>query len=296
MSGALAVLALVLAGLLLWQRRRTQKLLQQLEDMIAQAQNGTWQPQVYDESRLSALESHLGDYLSASALAAHNQHAEKDKLKELIADIAHQVKTPLANLVLYSQLLQEQALPQEAAACAEVLRSQSQKLQFLLDCLVKISRLEAGVITLHPAPAPVQPLLNALEQAFADRARQKNITLTLHPTRAEAVYDSKWTGEALGNILDNALKYTPAGGQIEVQTTPYQLFCRLDIRDTGCGISPEEQAKVFARFYRSPDQHQKEGVGIGLYLAREILSQQGGYIKLSSAPGTGSTFSVFLPL
>ena len=106
--------------------------------------------------------------------------------------------------------------------------------------------------------------------------------------------DGKWTAEALGNLLDNAIKYTREGG-ITVKTTPYELFLRLDITDTGMGIPEEEQAKIFTRFYRSEAVKEQEGVGIGLYLTREIVSRQGGYLKVSSETGKGSTFSVFLP-
>ena len=97
------------------------------------------------------------------------------------------------------------------------------------------------------------------------------------------------------NLLDNAVKYTPAGGRITLEAIPYQLFCRIDVTDTGPGIPEAERAKVFQRFYRSPAAYETEGVGIGLYLARRIAEEQGGYIKVSSQPGRGSCFSVYLP-
>ena len=102
------------------------------------------------------------------------------------------------------------------------------------------------------------------------------------------------TLEAISNIVDNAIKYTP-DGSIDISMREYEMFVRVDIQDTGIGIPEEEQAKVFGRFYRSVDTGVLEGVGLGLFLARQIISGEGGYIKLSSTVGEGTTFSVFLP-
>ena len=120
------------------------------------------------------------------------------------------------------------------------------------------------------------------------------MTLTVLPTAAAADFDGKWTAEALGNLVDNAIKYTESGS-ICVGVQLYELFARVDVTDTGIGIAEAEQPKIFSRFYRSQAVCEEEGVGIGLYLARKIISDQGGYIKLRSEVGIGSTFSVFLP-
>ena len=123
----------------------------------------------------------------------------------------------------------------------------------------------------------------------------KGISLSGEPVDTTACFDRKWTGEALGNLLDNAIKYTPAGGSVSVSVVPYELFCRIDVADTGIGLTEDECARVFERFYRAPAAHDAPGVGLGLYLAREIAAANGGYIKVSARPGAGSTFSLFLP-
>ena len=110
-----------------------------------------------------------------------------------------------------------------------------------------------------------------------------------------ACFDVKWTTEAIENIVDNAIKYTPEGGDITLAVTSYELFLRIDIADTGIGIAESEYADIFKRFYRSQAVNTIEGVGIGLYLARQIITGQGGYIKVTSTLGQGTTFSVFLP-
>ena len=126
-------------------------------------------------------------------------------------------------------------------------------------------------------------------------ARQKGVTLQVRPFAGRAAYDPRWTGEALGNVVNNAVKYTPAGGAVTLGAQMLEGFCRVDVTDAGPGIPEEEQGAIFDRFYRGAGTRTAEGLGLGLYLAREILTRQGGYIKVSSAPGKGSTFSLYLP-
>lgn len=251
-----AVLGALAGGL--WFRRREKRTLQSLDGMLDQAICGEFSPTKFDESLFSAVESRLADYLEASAVSARNLQAEKDAIKTLIGDISHQTKTPIANLLLYAQLLGEQPLPPQGRDCAAALERQ--------------------------AVAGLQP-----------KADRKGITLTLLPTQAQARFDPKWTEEAVCNLLDNGVKYTPTGGAVTVSVTAYELFCRIDVTDTGMGLAEEEQAKVFQRFYRAPAARDGEGVGIGLYLVRQIAAGQGGYVKVSSQRGRGSTFSLFLP-
>lgn len=287
--------ALAALGYALWQRHGAKRTMQTLQTMLDSAIAGNFNESRYDESMLCAVESKLAQYLGQSAQSAKMVAEEKEKIKELIADISHQTKTPLANLQLYGQLLAEQELPPQPAACVQAINTQTEKLGFLIEALVKISRLETGVFTMHPAQVPVQNLLDGALAAVHAKAAAKQITLTAAPTAATAQCDAKWTAEALYNLVDNAVKYTPAGGEVKLFTTPYELFTRIHVQDSGVGIPENEQPKIFRRFYRAPSAAQAEGVGIGLYLAREIAAGQGGYIKVESQPGKGSTFSLFLP-
>ena len=236
----------------------------------------------------------MAHYLSASTVSAKNLAEEKDKIKTLIGDISHQTKTPIANLLLYAQLLGEQDLPPESRAYVSALEGQAEKLRFLIDALVKTSRLETGILAMAPAANPLQSLLDGAVAQAAPKAEAKGILLTVEPAALTARFDPKWTTEALYNLVDNAVKYTPAGGSVTLRAREYELFCRIDVTDTGPGIPEAEQAKIFQRFYRSPAVSGEEGVGIGLYLARQIAAGQGGYLKVTSRPGEGSTFSLFL--
>lgn len=284
--------ALLAAALVLWQRRQSRKILENLGKMLEAAMEGNFTEDSFDESLLSALESSFAHYLAASTVSARKVDAEKEKLKALIGDISHQTKTPIANILLYTQLLKEQPGNTD---CLEALEGQTKKLQSLIDALVKTSRLETGVIALHPEPGELGTIMTSAVSQLRPKAEGKNITITLEKEKANAVFDPKWTEEALYNLLDNAVKYTPSGGSVSVSTTVYPMFFAVHVRDTGPGIAEEEQPKIFQRFYRGEAHREDEGVGIGLYLVRQIAEGQGGFVKVRSQPGQGSTFSLYLP-
>ena len=277
----------------LYERHQLKKSFGAIEKMLDSAIDGDFSVDSYEETRLSRLESKLWEYLSSSSLSAQNVNKEKDKLKELISDISHQTKTPIANLVLYGELLEASELNEEQKSNVTAVQTQTEKLRFLIDSLVKLSRLENGIISLEKKPAPVYEILQNVYDQLKERAAAKGLEFTLEKTDAIANIDSKWTQEALFNIADNAVKYTDKGS-VTISTLEFDMFVRVDISDTGPEISEEEETKIFGRFYRSPAVKEKEGVGIGLYLAREIISDQGGYIKVKSDK-EHTTFSIFLP-
>ena len=222
---------------------------------------------------------------------------ERRELQTLVSDISHQVKTPVANLKMVTDtLLAKPVTEQERRDFLQGIRSQTDKLEFLVQSMGKASRLETGAITLEKEDSP---LLDTLAQAMSGivyGAEQKGISVEVQcPDDLRVSHDSKWTAEALFNLLDNAVKYTPAGGKISVSVEQWEMYVKLDVADTGKGIPESRQAAVFRRFSREEEVHNQPGVGIGLYLAREIISRQGGYIKVTSEVGRGSTFSVFLP-
>lgn len=285
---------LAAAVIVLWNRRKARHTMEAIEKMLDAAMDGSFSESTFDESKLSALETKFAHYLSAAETSSRNVAEEKDRIKSLIADISHQTKTPIANLLLYSELLKEEDLPPSAKANVDALYNQSEKLRFLIDALVKLSRLENGIISLSPQHSALQPLLLGIAEQYSAKAAEKGLSLYLHDTDISATFDIKWTAEALANIVDNAIKYTEHG-TISISAESYEMFARIDITDTGAGVSESEQSKIFTRFYRSKNVREQEGVGIGLYLARQIISGEGGYIKVASVPGKGSTFSVFLP-
>ena len=290
-----AIAVLAAAGVIVYDRLWLRRTMHTMDKMLDDAIRGVFQPAHFDESRLSAVEAKLKQYLDASGTSAARLTEDRARVQGLIADISHQTKTPIANLLLYAGLLADKDLPDDCRGYVEQLTAQAEKLQFLIESMVKAGRLETGVIAVQPRPADVDALTQAAVQSALPEAERRGVQLSRLPAEVGACFDPKWTQEALGNLIDNAIKYTPAGGSVTVSVTPYELFCRIDVTDTGPGIPEDEQGRIFERFYRSPTVRDAQGVGLGLYLAREIAAANGGYIKVTSRPGNGSTFSLFLP-
>ena len=208
----------------------------------------------------------------------------------MISDISHQTKTPISNLLLYSELLKEEALPEGAMKSAAFIHTQAEKLRFLIT-----SRLETGIITVNPTEGLLADLLHALYEQYKPAAEEKGLKFTVCDSGSLCgIFDKKWTLEAVGNVVDNAIKYTDSGS-VSISVNAYELFVSITVSDTGRGIRESEQGAVFGRFYRSADVSGEKGVGIGLFLSRQIVQAEGGYMKLRSAPGKGTAMSVYLP-
>ncbi|WP_343337601.1 HAMP domain-containing sensor histidine kinase [Terrisporobacter petrolearius] len=291
---ALAVVIIVIPIILLY-RRKIKKTMNYLNYMLDRAIDGSFTANTFDESAMSALEEKMFRFLSSCAVSSQNLTMEKENIKRLISDISHQTKTPVANILLYSQILMEHDLPQDSEVCAKALATQAEKLDFLMLALVKVSRLESGIITVNPKKSTMKELLNAVIAQIRPKAEEKQITVETELTNGRVYYDSKWTVEAIYNVLDNAVKYSHCRSTVTIRCIPYNLFFRIDVIDQGIGIAEDEQEKIFSRFYRSSNVSGREGMGLGLFLTREILSEGGGYIKVSGALDRGSTFSIFLP-
>ena len=255
-------------------------------------------PQVYEEENLFYKINHrlvrLYEVMRENRESVAKERAD---LQELISDISHQVKTPIANLRMVNATLLEQSLTEEKRQ--EFLQASSgqlEKLDFLMQAMVKTSRLETGVISLDRKTQPIYDTLAAALGGILLNAEKKNIHVSVDcPADIVLAHDRKWTSEALFNILDNAVKYTPTDGGIQISVQSWEFYVKIDITDNGKGIAESRQGMIFKRFYREEEVHDVEGIGIGLYLAREIITMQGGYIRVTSTVGSGSTFSVFLP-
>ncbi|WP_434302266.1 sensor histidine kinase [Clostridium botulinum] len=291
---AVTVVVIVIPIILLY-RRKMKQIMNSLIHMLDSAIDGSFTANTFDESALSAVEAKMARFLSACAVSSKNLAVEKENIQRLISDISHQTKTPVANILLYSQILSEHQLGSDSAACVKALSAQAEKLDFLMVTLVKASRLESGIIAINPQRGTMQMLLDEVIAQIRPKAEEKEITIETELVDGIAYYDPKWTVEAIYNVLDNAIKYSPRQSTVAIRSIPYSLFFRIDVIDQGIGIAEDEQGKIFSRFYRSSNVSGQEGVGLGLFLTREILSEGGGYIKVSRTTGRGSTFSIFLP-
>lgn len=289
----------LLALLWIWLQRRqifrfADELCDALDAMIAGRQPEPYAP--YEDSVTARVQGKLMQYCDIMREGKMQSQRDKQTIQALVSDISHQVKTPIANVQMFAGILQRHRLPEEKRAeFLNTMAAQIDKLDFLMEALIKMSRLETGTFVLRMEEAPLN---NTIAQAMSGvwaKADGKNIQLSADCDPAITVqHDPKWTAEALGNILDNAVKYTPAGGGISVSVRPWQFYTRIDIADTGIGIPEEHYSDVFKRFYRAQEVAAQEGVGLGLYLANGIITRQRGYISVKSVPGEGSTFSVYL--
>lgn len=273
------------------------KTLKRLDEMLEQAINGEFEEERYDETELSRLEAKWKQYLTTSKMSMEQLNKNREGMQSLVSDISHQTRTPLSNILLYSQLLCEKTENEEERYLAEQIVRQTEKLEFLIQALVKMSRLESNVLVLKPQRQLIEPLLIEVMEELLPKAEKKNIHIKFRENcfcNIEAVYDKKWTAEALGNILDNAVKYSPWESTVEVIVEKFEFYVCISVKDEGIGISEEEKAQIFSRFYRSTEVQQEDGIGIGLYLAREIVQKEKGYMKVLSKKGKGSTFKIYL--
>lgn len=273
----------------------TSDLCQTLDNMIAGSEEPT-RP-VDSETQLARIRHRLARLYQIMQENRRKVDEERQELQSLVSDISHQVKTPVSNLKMVTDtLLTKPVTDQERVDFLQGIRSQTDKLDFLFQALVKTSRLETGAIQLEKNDSLLFDTLAQAMSGIVYSAEKKNITVTVDcPEDLHLPHDSKWTAEALFNLLDNAVKYSLTGGKISVSVERWEMYVKLDVTDTGKGISESNQASIFRRFYREEEVHDEQGVGIGLYLTREIITRQGGYIKVTSEVGKGSTFSVFLP-
>lgn len=221
---------------------------------------------------------------------------ERNEIQKLISDIAHQLKTPLTNLKMYGEFLQDESLSkEERKEFYEIVMSSLNRLSFLVESMIKMSRLESGVINLRYTVSQLNDTLLMAINEIQSKAKAKNIEITLDEVNRVTInHDKNWIKEGIFNILENAVKYSSENGKIDVKIESYEMFVRVDIKDNGIGIKEDDMAKIFIRFYRGENVRDAEGIGIGLYLTREIVSKHGGYIKVKSH-NEGSIFSIFLP-
>ncbi len=308
----------------------TNKIVERLDRMLDDAMNGTFNESSYDETKLSRLESKWKEFLGTSVLSNQNLEAERHRLEQFISDISHQTKTPMTNIKMYTELLCEEInsleeiearentddqAKDENAKIASInkikkysreIAKQNERLEFLIDSLTKLSRLESGTLEVVPNRSDINELIKSGVSALKPKADKKKIVIITNGDGTGendvsvndplfACFDMKWTLEALINVLDNAVKYSPEGGKIEVTVSETEMYAAVHVIDEGPGISEKEATEIFGRFFRGSDVQQEDGVGIGLYLTREILSKEDGYIKVvPNEKRKGAEFILYL--
>lgn len=248
------------------------------------------------ETRESKLYSRLMQFLVMTKQQKIQEEEEKKKITAFISDLSHQLKTPLSNILIYIELLKDENLSkEEIQEFLEKTEKQTEKIQWLIKNLFKISRLETGIIEFETNPTFIKKTIaDAISNVYT-HSLKKNITIICnHFTDEKLIHNPKWTSEAITNILENAIKYSKENTTITISLIPMELYSIIKITDEGIGIDEKEYNNIFKRFYRGEQVEEKEGSGLGLYLAQLILQKEGGYIVVHSKIGYGSTFSLYL--
>ena len=248
----------------------------------------------YDESLDSAISERLNRIVEISNMQKEVAEQERDTIQSLLSNISHQIRTPLANITLYAGLLKEEVNESTSFRLADKIEKNAEKLEFFMKELLKSSYAEQEIISVNPKIIELDKIIKKSCQAVELDAMKKNIRIRSENNDYKVFADSKWTEEVFTNIIENAIKYSPNNTEITIKSILYESFVCVRIIDNGIGIPEQEQGKVFQRFYRGTNVTDKQGFGIGLYLAREVLRKQQGYIKIKSKLNKGTTVEVFL--
>lgn len=292
------IIALVLwVTVLLINQVRVRKNYSELEMMLSHfLESGEITGKDSKETRESKIISQMRQILKMAEGRRRETEGEKEVVTRLISDLSHQLKTPLANIQIYSELLKDDELTiAEKSEFMERIKEQARKMEWLMKALLKTSRLETGIIQFDTESKYIKETIKESISAILGQAESKKIKIVLDDFEdLRMKHNRKWTAEAITNILENAIKYSGSGTNIHISFTKMELYAKISIRDEGIGIPKEEFNQIFQRFYRGEQVQEEQGTGLGLYLARLILSKEDGYITVDSAKGAGSCFSVFL--
>lgn len=284
-------LLVILIGIILYKYIVLRSEMSELSDYIDKAFDGNLEITEFDEKELSKIKSKLIKFLYASQVKEAKINTEKSKTKDLIADISHQTKTPITNLSLYISLLEDD--PKDEYI--EIIKYELNKLEFLIQNLVKSSRLESDIISLQKHQANLKDIVDDVLREFKVILDEKNISINLKDEDLFFALDERWLKEAIHNLVDNAIKYSPKGSTISIKVYKSYLNYNLDIENECKDLSEETLPKIFERFYRGKNSVSKDGLGLGLYITREIVEKHGGNIR-ASLDNNRIKFSVDFPL
>lgn len=284
-------LLVLIIGIILYKYIVLRSEMSELSDYIDKAFDGNLEITEFDEKELSKIKSKLIKFLYASQVKEVKINTEKSKTKDLIADISHQTKTPITNLSLYISLLEDD--PKDEYL--EIIKYELNKLEFLIQNLVKSSRLESDIISLQKHQANLKDIVDDVLREFKVLLDEKNISINLKGEDLIFNLDERWIKEAIHNLVDNAIKYSPNGSTINISIYKSYLNYNLDIENECKDLSEETLPKIFERFYRGKNSVSKDGLGLGLFIAREIIEKHGANIR-ASLDNNRIKFSVDFPL
>lgn len=243
---------------------------------------------------MSRLFSSVDDLACALQAKGETEHRAKEFLKDTISDISHQLKTPLAALRMYHEIIEGEACnPAIVTEFSQKTENALGRMEGLIQSLLKITRLDAGGIDFEQKRIRLADLIRRAMAELWTRAELEQKKITLEGSLEESVVcDPEWTSEAVGNLIKNAIDHTSPGGNIVILWESFPAITRITVSDDGCGIAAEDIHHVFKRFYRSRHSLDRQGVGLGLPLAKAIVEGQGGVLTVRSVPDQGTAFTL----
>ncbi|MEK0317643.1 sensor histidine kinase [Cohnella sp. 56] len=295
-GGLLAALLLVLLRESRLQLSEVRALAGALESAVKD--NRPMKFRIYTEGELGLLAHQVQELSLRLQETIAQLHRDKDFLRDTIADISHQLKTPLASLTVYVDLLQSgQVEPREQAEFLRTCERELERMEWLIQTLLKLARFEAGSLPLQLERAPVGDTVRLALGAIARLAEERRVELRLDGP-GEPVYaqhDPRWIAEALANLVKNAVEHSPPHSAVTLSWEATPIFVRLRVADRGSGIEQRDEPHIFKKFYRAPGGA-GSGVGLGLPLAKTIAERHGGMLAAGRAEGGGTVFTLTLPI
>lgn len=293
-AGAIcAALGIVIVGIFVFYTAKRYKAISRLNGYLSLVCSGNYALDIENntEGELSILQNNL--YKVITQLKTQNEVIEADKLylADSLADISHQLKTPLTSMLVVSELLEKEQDAEKRKEFTQIINTQCEKMSWLIQTLLKLSKLDAGMVEMNSAEVSVGDVIDESLKPFMLTLDLKNITVKKNIRDFSFTGDSGWTAEAIGNIIKNCIEHTSDGGRLEIETDETTLFGRVIICDNGCGIAKEDLPHIFERFYHGKNAS-SESVGIGLALSKAILNKENAAVSVTSEEGGGTEFEI----
>lgn len=287
------ILGIILISIFAFFTVRRYKAIAKLNDYLSLVCSGNYDMDIESntEGELSILQNNL--FKVITKLKTQNEVIEADKvyLADSLADISHQLKTPLTSMLVASELLEIEQNPVKRKELANIINIQCEKMSWLIQMLLKLSKLDAGTIQLNECEINISDVIEESLQPFLITLDLKNIAIEKDIKDFTVKGDKNWSNEAIQNIIKNCIEHTSDGGKIEIKTDETTVFSRVIIRDNGCGIAKEDLPHIFDRFYHGKNAS-SQSVGIGLALSKAILNKENASVSVTSEEGSGSEFEI----
>ena len=292
----LSIVIIILFFLLVYYRNKANRIYSESHKLLDQILENSYINQIeINEGKTSALANKINKVQEKLLIETGRAEAEKEQIKRLISNMSHQLKTPLANIVMYEDILLDKLEDSQTKKFLFKMKDQTNKIDWILNSLFKMVKLEQNVLDFNVEDNPIKNTIAMALTTVYEKAEKKDIKIKVTGiSDQQCWHNPQWTAEVFVNILENAIKYSDAHKEISISMNTYEMYSEICIKNYGIGIPELDQPQIFARFYRGKNVENYEGSGIGLYLSKLIIEKENGYITVDSQIGRGACFHVFL--